>query len=175
MDTDAPADAHASRAGTDATGDGGDTGGGDTGEWWHSDSEGGSDEEVDKMEDGGEADPLYDEEEDEQAEAEVEAARREEQGRKAADGASDDSTRLACPCCFTTLCTDCQRHGKYKNQWRAMFVENCTVQTATRVAAGGGPEGEAVSPVECSSCGAGVGVLDADEVYHFFGVIPEGV
>jgi hypothetical protein len=31
---------------------------------------------------------------------------------------------------------------------------------------------EAVKPVTCGSCGAQVGVLDSDEVYHFFGVIP---
>ena len=49
-----------------------------SGEWWHSDSEAGSDDEVDRMEDGGEADPLYDEEEDAQTEAEVEAWRQKE-------------------------------------------------------------------------------------------------
>eukprot|EP00957_Ditylum_brightwellii_P015726 1185928-Ditylum_brightwellii.AAC.1 len=26
---------------------------------------------------------------------------------------------LSCPCCFTILCMDCQRHTKYVNQYRA--------------------------------------------------------
>ena len=29
---------------------------------------------------------------------------------------------LSCPCCFTIVCMDCQRHVKYTNQYRAMFV-----------------------------------------------------
>ena len=78
-----------------------------------------------------------------------------------------------------------------------MFVENCTVQKSkvsaatahpetgpggkaggasagSRAGGGGGGGGEIVSPVECSNCGASVGVMDENEVYHFFGVIPEG-
>lgn len=34
---------------------------------------------------------------------------------------------LSCPACFTTLCIDCQRHDKYENQFRAMFVRNCRI------------------------------------------------
>ncbi|XP_037787964.1 E2F-associated phosphoprotein-like [Penaeus monodon] len=34
---------------------------------------------------------------------------------------------LNCPACLTTLCMDCQRHAIYNNQYRAMFVFNCTV------------------------------------------------
>lgn len=40
---------------------------------------------------------------------------------------SSDAT-LSCPCCFTTVCMDCQQHVKYKNQYRAMFVMNIEVQ-----------------------------------------------
>lgn len=29
---------------------------------------------------------------------------------------------------MTTLCLDCQRHEKYRTQYRAMFVMNCTVK-----------------------------------------------
>ncbi|XP_022651591.1 E2F-associated phosphoprotein-like [Varroa destructor] len=32
---------------------------------------------------------------------------------------------LNCPACMTLLCRDCQRHAVYRNQYRAMFVENC--------------------------------------------------
>lgn len=34
---------------------------------------------------------------------------------------------LNCPACLTTLCMDCQRHAIYNNQYRAMFVFNCSV------------------------------------------------
>lgn len=34
---------------------------------------------------------------------------------------------LSCPCCFTIVCMDCQRHERYKNQFRAMFVMNIGV------------------------------------------------
>ncbi len=34
---------------------------------------------------------------------------------------------LNCPACLTTLCLDCQRHELYHNQYRAMFVLNCTI------------------------------------------------
>mmetsp|Transcript_61686 Transcript_61686/g.182231 ORF Transcript_61686/g.182231 Transcript_61686/m.182231 type:complete len:264 (-) Transcript_61686:139-930(-) len=34
---------------------------------------------------------------------------------------------LSCPCCFSIVCMDCQRHERYKNQWRAMFVMNIGV------------------------------------------------
>ena len=29
---------------------------------------------------------------------------------------------LSCPCCFNIVCMDCQRHSRYLNQFRAMFV-----------------------------------------------------
>ncbi|XP_056152135.1 E2F-associated phosphoprotein [Lampris incognitus] len=35
---------------------------------------------------------------------------------------------LNCPACMTTLCLDCQRHEKYRTQYRAMFVMNCSVK-----------------------------------------------
>lgn len=37
---------------------------------------------------------------------------------------------LSCPGCFTMLCLDCQKHDKYHNQYRAMFVVNCQVRRA---------------------------------------------
>ncbi len=36
---------------------------------------------------------------------------------------------LSCPACMTLLTRDCQQHAIYKDQYRAMFVENCNVQT----------------------------------------------
>ncbi|OQR73324.1 E2F-associated phosphoprotein domain containing protein-like [Tropilaelaps mercedesae] len=34
---------------------------------------------------------------------------------------------------MTLLCRDCQRHEVYSNQYRAMFVENCRVDEATKL------------------------------------------
>ncbi|XP_060081768.1 E2F-associated phosphoprotein-like [Ylistrum balloti] len=34
---------------------------------------------------------------------------------------------LDCPACMSTLCRDCQRHTSFENQYRAMFVMNCSV------------------------------------------------
>eukprot|EP00551_Chaetoceros_affinis_P011074 CAMPEP_0203664636 /NCGR_PEP_ID=MMETSP0090-20130426/2033_1 /ASSEMBLY_ACC=CAM_ASM_001088 /TAXON_ID=426623 /ORGANISM="Chaetoceros affinis, Strain CCMP159" /LENGTH=379 /DNA_ID=CAMNT_0050527969 /DNA_START=90 /DNA_END=1229 /DNA_ORIENTATION=- len=34
---------------------------------------------------------------------------------------------LSCPCCFQIVCMDCQKHDKYSNQYRAMFVMNIGV------------------------------------------------
>jgi hypothetical protein len=34
---------------------------------------------------------------------------------------------LSCPCCFQIVCMDCQRHERYSNQFRAMFVMNIEV------------------------------------------------
>ena len=39
---------------------------------------------------------------------------------------------LSCPCCFTIVCMDCQRHVKYANQYRAMFVMNITIDWNTK-------------------------------------------
>ncbi len=39
-------------------------------------------------------------------------------------GRSTDAI-LSCPCCFTTVCIDCQHHALQHGQYRAMFTMNC--------------------------------------------------
>ena len=34
---------------------------------------------------------------------------------------------LSCPCCFNIVCMDCQKHKRYANQYRAMFVMGIVV------------------------------------------------
>lgn len=34
---------------------------------------------------------------------------------------------LSCPCCFNIVCMDCQKHKRYTNQYRAMFVMGVVV------------------------------------------------
>lgn len=127
--------------------------------------------------------------------------RKQSAGKK--KGASSTDAVLDCPACMTTLCFDCQRHDIYPNQFRAMFVMNCKVDTTEllhipeqspkkkskkmkRSVAdkGGGEEtpgssGSAAAPdskdkfhpVKCDECDTVVGVIDLDEVYHFFNVL----
>ena len=40
---------------------------------------------------------------------------------------------LSCPCCFAIVCMDCQRHVRYANQFRAMFVMNIGVSWHKRL------------------------------------------
>ncbi|XP_058471203.1 E2F-associated phosphoprotein [Solea solea] len=82
---------------------------------------------------------LYDPDEDDRDQAWVDARRRRYMSRKrpaaAAGGSQPRRPRalpssdavLNCPACMTTLCLDCQRHEKYRTQYRAMFVMNCAV------------------------------------------------
>ncbi|GAV72273.1 Eapp_C domain-containing protein [Cephalotus follicularis] len=95
---------------------------------------------------------------------------------------------LSCPACFTTLCLECQRHETYVTQYRAVFVVNCKTESnqvrqsilrpkrgrrgreSNETAAPVG--GETFKPVCCSVCSTEVGVIDEDEVYHFYNVLP---
>ncbi|CAM4648988.1 unnamed protein product [Leuciscus chuanchicus] len=80
---------------------------------------------------------LYDPDEDDRDQAWVDAKRKSyryqrrlppsaNRKNKAQALPSSDAV-LNCPACMTTLCLDCQRHEKYRTQYRAMFVMNCTV------------------------------------------------
>ena len=90
---------------------------------------------------------------------------------------------LSCPCCFNIVCMDCQRHKRYVNQFRAMFVMGVVVdwnnilvydddqQTLVAKIVDNQQDNEYYS-VECATCRTQVGALDmTDEVYHFFGCI----
>ncbi|XP_020212270.1 E2F-associated phosphoprotein [Cajanus cajan] len=103
----------------------------------------------------------------------------------------DSDAVLSCPACFTTLCLECQRHEKYLTQYRAIFVVNCKIgndkvlrQNNSRSRKRNrGTEGfdgddarstdiETFKQVCCSVCSTEVGVIDQDEVYHFYNVLP---
>ncbi|KAF9952795.1 hypothetical protein BGZ70_000479 [Mortierella alpina] len=109
---------------------------------------------------------------------------------------------LSCPMCLTQLCFDCQQHEVYPHQFRAMFVEHCRVienerlrfpketkkttkskDTTSEAATSSqefkpseDDEADAVyHPVVCEICNTKVALIDQDEVYHFFNVIPTSV
>ncbi|EXB65810.1 hypothetical protein L484_004769 [Morus notabilis] len=97
---------------------------------------------------------------------------------------------LSCPACFTTLSLDCQRHEKYLTQYRAVFVVNCKVgrermlqqsipktkrikrQRDSEESEVNPAVGETFKQVLCQVCSTEVGVMDQEEVYHFFNVLP---
>lgn len=77
---------------------------------------------------------LYDPDEDDRDQAWVDARRRRHRDSRRigsnnaqSQGVPRSDAVLNCPSCMITLCMDCQRHEKYRTQYRAMFVMNCTV------------------------------------------------
>jgi hypothetical protein len=87
---------------------------------------------------------------------------------------------LSCPCCFTIVCMDCQRHERYSNQYRAMFVMNIGVDWNSKLLYDhrvkhlvdipeAGEDEEVYHSVYCLSCQTQVAALDMkEEIYHFF-------
>nr|XP_057947290.1 E2F-associated phosphoprotein-like isoform X1 [Doryrhamphus excisus] len=151
---------------------------------------------------------LYDPDEDERDQAWVDARRRQyyrkrpstssQSRRSQPKSLANSDAVLNCPACMTTLCLDCQRHEKYRTQYRAMFVMNCTVKKDEVLRYQSQKEGkprnrkrrkgaaqdetleptpagmdadEVYHPVQCSECSTEVAVFDKDEVYHFFNIL----
>lgn len=98
---------------------------------------------------------------------------------------------LSCPFCFSPLSYLCQRNAVHVNQFRALIVVNCAprmdevvsfpTKDASRGSGRGGRRGaargessstEEYHPVACAVCGTEVAVLDEEDVYHFFHVVP---
>lgn len=139
---------------------------------------------------------LYDPEADEDNERWIEKQRRSYLPKSQASSEKEKKKPLPnsdavldCPACMTTLCLDCQRHDTYTNQYRAMFVMNCTVDynellkypqannkrrkkkqksSATQDVTS---ETDKFHPVKCNECNTVVAVYDTDEIYHFFNVL----
>ena len=80
------------------------------------------------------------------------------------------------------------RHVFYKNQYRAMFVLNCTIlrdqvlhvnpskkgQKRKKVQSEAEEEDDSgpYHPVQCTICSTEVAVYDNNEIFHFFNVLP---
>ncbi|KAJ1671812.1 hypothetical protein GGF44_000348 [Coemansia sp. RSA 1694] len=97
-------------------------------------------------------------------------------------GSATDAV-LSCPQCLVQICFVCQRHARFKDQYRALSVQHCTVREEDLFVYGG-PHGllerkseatpkhaEVFRLVECSRCQARVGVADAHGTFHLFGVV----
>ena len=130
-------------------------------------------------------DPLYDSDEDNVNAAFTKHLQKVSQGGQVDDTKTD--AVLNCPGCMSLLCLNCQRHSKYKTQYRTMFTFNCKVVEDGDDAASGSnlpclpditTNGEANSNeqkdlkrVLCEICNTPVGVMDSTGVYHLFGVL----
>ena len=92
-------------------------------------------------------------------------------------GGRQSDAVLSCPACFETVTLDCQRHYKWEDQYRAMFVRNVRVDTKSHLVAAGhalaaGRGGRrAVQRGVLRAMGELVGVGDREEVYHFFNTL----
>lgn len=86
----------------------------------------------------------------------------EEWTHKQRQGKAPSDAALSCPMCFTLVCIDCQQHPKVHNQYRAMFVQACTVVGPVP----GGPPGE--QRVKCADCGTVLGTYNAEEEMYYF-------
>lgn len=91
-------------------------------------------------------------------------------GEDVLKGRTGTDAVLSCACCFSLVCLSCQKHQRYRNQWRAVFAQNCVVDMKKYIRMDDG--GPPVHPVMCETCGAEIGVFDHEEVYHFTEVIP---
>lgn len=118
---------------------------------------------------------MYDPDLDDKDEQWVSKQIDNDSSRNTADVPLDEKTDaiLTCPMCFTTLCFSCQRHEKYANQFRAMFVRNCHTVPGEKYKIPGDND-ESYFKVVCDTCGIHVAMLDDDEVYHFFNVVATG-
>ena len=85
----------------------------------------------------------------------------DEQALHSARNGRHSDALLSCPCCFTTVCVDCQQHATDSALFRAMFVQHCRLL-----------EGEHGVRVLCDVCEADLGRYDASvEVYEFDSVL----
>jgi hypothetical protein len=111
----------------------------------------------------------------------------------------DSDAQLQCPLCFQLVCMDCQRHERYFNQFRAMFVMGITVDWHSKlvydesqqalVSKSSDDDDSSTLPLSCpeeltkhvdgeyfsvlcSNCGTQVAALDIkEEVYFFHGCL----
>ena len=88
---------------------------------------------------------------------------------------------LSCPCCFTVVCMDCQRHERFVSQFRAMFVMNIHVdwtltlvyqdetQQLVKQNENCDDTKDVYYSVHCQNCNTQVAALEKEEeIYHFF-------
>ncbi|VDD82004.1 unnamed protein product [Mesocestoides corti] len=131
---------------------------------------------------------LYDPGEDD---ANTEWVKKLQENSQGGETGSDETDAvLNCPGCMTLLCLNCQRHAKYKTQYRALFTFNCKVEdkplhlppgsdtsNLSKVTIEDSPSihesdnSDIFHRVICEVCNTPVGLCDSAGVYHLFGVL----
>ncbi|VDO03436.1 unnamed protein product [Rodentolepis nana] len=122
-------------------------------------------------------DLLYDPEEDKVNEKFTRHLQKSSQNGQVCEETTD--AILNCPGCMSLLCLNCQRHSKYKTQYRTMFTFNCKIADGTtQVPAVVDLSKDASSAiiedlktVVCEVCNTPVGLLESNGVYHLFNVL----
>ncbi|KAJ2848406.1 hypothetical protein J3B02_003962 [Coemansia erecta] len=94
---------------------------------------------------------------------------------------------LSCPGCFTQICFVCQHHTNFEGQFRALSVVNCQIDelqlyifgkrglepaTEEKLVNKGFKKQDIYKLVACAECDTKVGVVDYEDVYHLFHVLP---
>ncbi|KAM7541339.1 hypothetical protein Aperf_G00000042995 [Anoplocephala perfoliata] len=122
-------------------------------------------------------DLLYDPEEDMVNEKFARHLQKVSQNGEVGDATTD--AILNCPGCMSLLSLNCQRHSKYKTQYRTMFTFNCkVVEDGSKGQLAIDPPEEAtpadmvgLKQVACEICNTPVGVQESNGVYHLFNVL----
>ncbi|KAM3177718.1 hypothetical protein ACTXT7_003989 [Hymenolepis weldensis] len=122
-------------------------------------------------------DLLYDPEEDRINERFTKHLQKVSQNGQVCEDTTD--AILNCPGCMSLLSLNCQRHSKYRTQYRTMFTINCKVaDDKTQVPAAidlsqdtSSADIEDLKKVVCEICNTPVGVLESNGVYHLFNVL----
>ena len=77
---------------------------------------------------------------------------------------------LSCPACFSTVCTQCQQHLTFDLQYRA--IESFGTKISTSEVLKDKRSSFTGRKVVCEACEETVAIIDEENVYHFFNVIP---
>ena len=77
---------------------------------------------------------------------------------------------LSCPACFSTVCTQCQQHLTFDLQYRA--IESFGTKISTSEVLKDKRSSFKGRTVVCEACEETVAIIDEENVYHFFNVIP---
>ena len=77
---------------------------------------------------------------------------------------------LSCPACFSTVCTQCQQHLTFDLQYRA--IESFGTKISTSEVLKDKRSSFKGRKVVCEACEETVAIIDEENVYHFFNVIP---
>ena len=122
----------------------------------------------DNYDDDDDMDLFYDATLDAKDEKRVRGKKKKKKKNNDAIEAETDAI-LSCPKCLSTVCAQCQRHEKFDLQFRAVESFGTTVDEEFFIDDNGSFRGR---KVRCEACEETVGLLDEEDVYHFFNVVP---